>query len=87
MVDPVDVRPTSFRWQCRRCDVETMSIRYLFLTHRATAQAFVHVSTAYCNCDRAEVSEVVYAAPTDPEKLVQCVDWMDADMAEHMTPK
>ncbi|XP_034234854.1 putative fatty acyl-CoA reductase CG5065 isoform X2 [Thrips palmi] len=50
-------------------------------------EAFVHVSTAYCNCDRSEVEEKVYPAPTDPEKLAQCVDWMDAEMADHMTPK
>ncbi|XP_026282586.2 putative fatty acyl-CoA reductase CG5065 isoform X1 [Frankliniella occidentalis] len=50
-------------------------------------EAFVHVSTAYCNCDRSEVREVVYPTPTDPDKLVQCVEWMDADMADHMTSK
>lgn len=55
--------------------------------HMKKLEAFIHVSTAYCNCDRAEVREMVYPAPTDPDKLVQCVDWMDADMAEHMTPK
>ncbi|KAK3907438.1 Putative fatty acyl-CoA reductase [Frankliniella fusca] len=50
-------------------------------------EAFVHVSTAYCNCDRSEVREMVYPPPTDPDKLVQCVDWMDADLADHMTAK
>ncbi|XP_047476457.1 putative fatty acyl-CoA reductase CG5065 [Penaeus chinensis] len=49
--------------------------------------ALVHVSTAYCNCDRVEVKEVVYPPPIDPYKLIQLVDWMDDDTFNHLTPK
>ncbi|XP_047097438.1 putative fatty acyl-CoA reductase CG5065 isoform X1 [Schistocerca piceifrons] len=50
-------------------------------------EALVHVSTAYCNCDRSEVSEMVYPPPADPEKIVECVEWMDEDLLDAITPK
>jgi fatty acyl-CoA reductase len=50
-------------------------------------QALVHVSTAYCNCNRQEVRELVYAPPADPEKIMQCVDWMEDDLLATITPK
>jgi nucleoside-diphosphate-sugar epimerase len=49
-------------------------------------QALVHVSTAYCNCDREQVGEVIYPPPYDPEKIIQCVDWMDEDLVNVITP-
>lgn len=49
--------------------------------------ALIHVSTAYCNCDRGEVKEMVYPPPIDPYKLIQLVDWMDDDTFNHLTPK
>ncbi len=39
-------------------------------------QVFVHVSTAYANCDRQHISEVVYNPPVHPQKLLEAVDWM-----------
>uniref|UniRef100_A0A1B6EM21 Fatty acyl-CoA reductase n=2 Tax=Cuerna arida TaxID=1464854 RepID=A0A1B6EM21_9HEMI len=50
-------------------------------------EAFVHVSTAYCNCDRQEVHEVIYAPPADPEKIIQCVEALDQDILDSMTDK
>lgn len=50
-------------------------------------KALVHVSTAYCNCDREEVNEVIYPPPYDPEKIIQCTEWMDDDLIEALTPK
>ena len=50
-------------------------------------QALVHVSTAYCNCDRDDVNELVYPPPMDPYKLMQLIDWMDDDTFTHLTPK
>lgn len=50
-------------------------------------EALVHVSTAYCNCDREEVNEVIYPPPYDPEKIIQCTEWMDDDLIEALTPK
>lgn len=51
------------------------------------AQALIHVSTAYCNCDREEVNEVIYPPPYDPEKIIQCMEWMDDDLIQALTPK
>jgi fatty acyl-CoA reductase len=50
-------------------------------------QALVHVSTAYCNCNRQEVRELVYPPPADPEKIMQCVEWMEDDLLATITPK
>lgn len=50
-------------------------------------QALVHVSTAYCNCNRQEVNEVVYPPPADPEKIIQCVEWMDDKLIDTVTPQ
>ncbi|KAK4291377.1 hypothetical protein Pmani_035789 [Petrolisthes manimaculis] len=62
--------------------------RLVELCHRMDKLvALVHVSTAYCNCDRGEVKEEVYPPPTDPYKLIQLVDWMDDDTFNHLTPK
>lgn len=50
-------------------------------------EALVHVSTAYCNCHRQEVNEIVYPPPADPEKIVQCVEWMDESLLDSVTPQ
>lgn len=47
--------------------------------------AFVHVSTAYCNCNLQEVDEKIYPAPTDLEKLLKYVGNVDDDVLEAMT--
>ncbi|CAG0880705.1 unnamed protein product [Cyprideis torosa] len=50
-------------------------------------QSFVHVSTAYCNCNRSEVFEYIYPAPTDPDNLIHMTEWMDNNLLEEITPK
>ena len=37
-------------------------------------QALIHVSTAYANCDRREVQEVIYPPPLHPKKLLDAVE-------------
>ncbi|XP_018022650.2 putative fatty acyl-CoA reductase CG5065 [Hyalella azteca] len=49
--------------------------------------SLVHVSTAYCNCDRNEVEELVYDPPSDAEALLKLIDLMDDDLFNHLTPK
>jgi len=49
--------------------------------------SFVHVSTAYCNCDRDEVEEMLYPAPSDPYKLLGLLDVLDEDMFNALTTK
>lgn len=50
-------------------------------------EALVHVSTAYCNCNRQEISELVYPPPADPEKIIHCAEWLEDDLLESITPK
>ena len=50
-------------------------------------QAFIHVSTAYCNCDREVIDEVVYPSPADPKKVMEMVEWLDDDVLADITPK
>ncbi|XP_059487923.1 putative fatty acyl-CoA reductase CG5065 [Neocloeon triangulifer] len=62
--------------------------RLVELCHKmGKLEALVHVSTAYCNCDRDEVQEQVYDPPADPDKIIQCVEWMDEDLINAITPK
>jgi fatty acyl-CoA reductase len=49
--------------------------------------AFVHVSTAYCNCDRDEILEIVYPPPHDPKQIVDAMTWMADDFVNEITPK
>lgn len=37
-------------------------------------QALVHVSTAYSNCDKTEVDEVVYPPRFEPSKIVEAAE-------------
>ena len=39
--------------------------------------ALVHVSTAYANCDRPQVAELVYPLEMEPERLIQMAGWLD----------
>jgi fatty acyl-CoA reductase len=50
-------------------------------------QAFVHTSTAYCQCDRPVLEEVLYPSPNDPHAILQLVEWMDDDTLDSITPK
>lgn len=50
-------------------------------------QAFIHVSTAYCNCDQAEVHEMVYTPPADPERVIKCVESLDDDIIDSITDR
>ena len=37
-------------------------------------QAFVHVSTAYANCDREQIDEIIYPPPLEPQKLIDAME-------------
>jgi fatty acyl-CoA reductase len=49
-------------------------------------EVLCHVSTAYANCNRNYVSEVIYNAPVHPEKIIEACDWISDDLADHITP-
>lgn len=48
--------------------------------------AFVHVSTAYANCDRSTVAEEVYKPPIEPNKLIEMLDLIDDNLADYISP-
>ncbi|XP_034255924.1 putative fatty acyl-CoA reductase CG5065 isoform X2 [Thrips palmi] len=49
---------------------------------------FVHTSTAFCNCDFAELAERVYPPPISPEHMMGCADLVDdvglEDVTKHL---
>ncbi|XP_064480327.1 putative fatty acyl-CoA reductase CG5065 [Ornithodoros turicata] len=49
-------------------------------------RVLVHVSTAYCNCDKDEIDEVVYPPPLDHRNIIEAAQWMDDTMMNTMTP-
>ncbi|TSQ92664.1 Fatty acyl-CoA reductase 1 [Bagarius yarrelli] len=62
--------------------------KMLSLAHRMKQlQVFIHVSTAYANCDRELIEEVVYPPPVDYKKLIDTLEWMDDKLVSLMTPK
>lgn len=49
--------------------------------------SFVHISTAYANCNVMEIKEEIYPPPLQPKQLLSAVGWMDADTLDILTPK
>lgn len=47
----------------------------------------VHVSTAYCNCDKREINESVYPSPVDAHKVMNVVKVLDEEMLDVITPQ
>jgi len=45
------------------------------------------VSTAYANCERELIEEKIYPPQTDPDKLIQSVEWMSDDIVNTITPQ
>lgn len=49
-------------------------------------KVFVHVSTAYCQCNEAEVEEKGYPPPHNPMGIVQMTKMLDPQILAAMTP-
>lgn len=49
--------------------------------------ALVHVSTAYCNCDREEIGEMVYPMSVSPKQMIDAMEWMDEESVQAITPQ
>ncbi|XP_037946927.1 putative fatty acyl-CoA reductase CG5065 [Teleopsis dalmanni] len=61
--------------------------RLVELCHRMMSlDALIHVSTAYCNCDRTDVSEVIYAPPYNPDDIISLINWLPEEMLDQLTP-
>ncbi|KAG7455889.1 hypothetical protein MATL_G00245880 [Megalops atlanticus] len=50
-------------------------------------EAFIHVSTAYANCNRRHIDEVIYPPPVEPKKLIDSLEWMDDSIVRDITPR
>ncbi|MGH0176797.1 UNVERIFIED_CONTAM: hypothetical protein FKN15_075205 [Acipenser sinensis] len=62
--------------------------KLLALAHRMKhLEIFLHVSTAYANCNRKLIEEVVYPPPVDHKKLIDALEWMDDKLINEITPK
>ncbi|XP_075932311.1 fatty acyl-CoA reductase 1 isoform X2 [Anarhichas minor] len=62
--------------------------KMLALAHRMKhLEVFLHISTAYANCDRELIEEMVYPPPVDYRRLIDSLDWMDDELVSALTPK
>ncbi|BFG06476.1 putative fatty acyl-CoA reductase [Drosophila madeirensis] len=62
--------------------------RLVELCHRMLSlDALIHVSTAYCNCDRTDVNEVIYAPPYNPDDIISLINWLPEDILDQLTPR
>lgn len=51
-------------------------------------QAFIHISTAYANCNLKDIDEKLYQTPMEYERLQKIVENVDDDaLLEAMLPK
>ncbi|CAL8339470.1 unnamed protein product [Arctogadus glacialis] len=50
-------------------------------------EAFIHVSTAYANCNLHHIDEVIYPPPVEPTKLIDSLSWMEDSIVEDITPR
>ncbi|XP_071383146.1 fatty acyl-CoA reductase 1 isoform X1 [Centroberyx affinis] len=50
-------------------------------------EAFIHISTAYANCNRRHIDEIIYPPPVEPKKLIESLDWMDDSIVRDITPR
>lgn len=61
--------------------------RLVNLCHKMVhLEALVHVSTAYCNCDREDIEEIIYPAPVTPQKIIDATEWMNSELMTALTP-
>ena len=83
---------------CRKMDrLDVIACHFFFLKKKLSVteisfvgdfrKALIHVSTAYANCDKEEIAEMIYPPPADPQKLMECVDWMDEELLKSITKK
>lgn len=48
-------------------------------------ETFVHASTAFSNCVRTDIEEVVYEPPLTPTQILTATEWMSDSMLEDIT--
>uniref|UniRef100_A0A3P8X8B1 Fatty acyl-CoA reductase n=1 Tax=Esox lucius TaxID=8010 RepID=A0A3P8X8B1_ESOLU len=50
-------------------------------------QAFIHISTAYANCNRRHIDDIIYPPPVEPKKLIDSLEWMEDSIVRDITPR
>ncbi|XP_004700252.1 fatty acyl-CoA reductase 2 [Echinops telfairi] len=50
-------------------------------------EAFIHMSTAFSNCNLKHIDEVVYSCPVEPNQIIDSLEWLDDSIIEDITPK
>ncbi|XP_030856595.2 fatty acyl-CoA reductase 2 isoform X1 [Gorilla gorilla gorilla] len=50
-------------------------------------EAFIHISTAYSNCNLKHIDEVIYPCPVEPKKIIDSLEWLDDAIIDEITPK
>nr|XP_058138975.1 fatty acyl-CoA reductase 2 isoform X2 [Dasypus novemcinctus]XP_058138976.1 fatty acyl-CoA reductase 2 isoform X2 [Dasypus novemcinctus] len=50
-------------------------------------EAFVHISTAFSNCNLEHIDEVIYPCPVEPQQLIDSMEWLDDAIIDEITPK
>ncbi|XP_058414560.1 fatty acyl-CoA reductase 2-like isoform X2 [Diceros bicornis minor] len=50
-------------------------------------EAFIHISTAYSNCNLKHIDEVIYPCPVEPKKIIDSMEWLDDAVIDKIAPK
>ncbi|KAM5334769.1 fatty acyl-CoA reductase 2 isoform 1-T1 [Glossophaga mutica] len=50
-------------------------------------EAFIHISTAFSNCNLKHIDEVIYPCPVEPKKIIDSMEWLDDAIVDEITPK
>lgn len=50
-------------------------------------KAFVHVSTAYANCNQLNIDEKFYEPPISGDSLIKMGELLDDKMMDNLTPE
>ncbi|MED6285652.1 cyclin-dependent kinase inhibitor far1, partial [Characodon lateralis] len=50
-------------------------------------EVFIHISTAYANCNCKHIDEIIYPPPVEPKKLIESLEWMDDGIVRDITPR
>ncbi len=50
-------------------------------------EVFVHVSTAFANCDKKFITEEVFKPPVMPDRIIEAVEWLDESILDMLNDK
>ncbi|KAM6154273.1 fatty acyl-CoA reductase 2 [Erethizon dorsatum] len=50
-------------------------------------EVFVHLSTAFSNCNLKHIDEVIYPCSVEPKKIIDSMEWLDDSIIAEITPK